>query len=199
MKEIPLVGVDDVALVDDDCYDLLTSPGNWCRLKGRRIYAIRSFTPKTRKTYNEFASMLGMPQIKQFNVEKAGTLMHHLVIGYPPSGEQVDHINRNKLDNRRENLRFVSQSVNTMNRGKLKNNTSGYIGVSKCKGSTKRPWEAKARKKGVPPRHGYFSTKEEAAQARDKFVLEIHGHLPVLELNFPEKLEEYLKEIKDKK
>lgn len=41
--------------------------------------------------------------------------MHHLIIGKPPKDKETDHINRNRLDNRKENLRFVSRSVNGQN------------------------------------------------------------------------------------
>jgi hypothetical protein len=43
--------------------------------------------------------------------------------------EIIDHINRNKLDNRKENLRIVSLNENNHNRSIGKNNTSGIIGV----------------------------------------------------------------------
>ena len=42
--------------------------------------------------------------------------MHLLINGYPIKGLVTDHINRNKLDNRRCNLRVVSHSVNSLNR-----------------------------------------------------------------------------------
>jgi hypothetical protein len=54
--------------------------------------------------------------------------LHCLVITRP-AGKQVDHINRNKLDNRKENLRLVSPSQNCMNKGLLVNSTTGYIGI----------------------------------------------------------------------
>ncbi len=41
----------------------------------------------------------------------------------------IDHINRNRLDCRKDNLRIATQQQNTMNRGMPKNNTSGYKGV----------------------------------------------------------------------
>lgn len=41
--------------------------------------------------------------------------MHHLLLGKPIRGKEIDHINRNRLDNRKSNLRFVSSSVNGQN------------------------------------------------------------------------------------
>lgn len=59
--------------------------------------------------------------------------MHRLVM-FCPKGLVVDHVNRNKLDNRKENLRHVTVRQNSMNVGKTKHNISGYIGVKfhKC-------------------------------------------------------------------
>lgn len=41
--------------------------------------------------------------------------MHHLIMGTRPKGQEVDHINRNRIDNRRANLRFVTSLVNGQN------------------------------------------------------------------------------------
>jgi hypothetical protein len=54
--------------------------------------------------------------------------------------QKVDHINRNKLDNRRENLRVVTSSENSRNRTKKKNATSKYFGVCLIKINNK--WRA---------------------------------------------------------
>jgi len=44
---------------------------------------------------------------------------------------EIDHINRNKLDNRIENLRDVPRSLNVKNKSRYKNNSSGHPGVRK--------------------------------------------------------------------
>lgn len=46
-----------------------------------------------------------------------------------PENLEVDHINRNKLDNRKENLRLATTSQNHANKPKQSNNTSGYKGI----------------------------------------------------------------------
>jgi hypothetical protein len=89
--------------------------------------------------------------------------MHHLVSGRPESGYVSDHINGDRLDNRRENLRFCTLSQNSMNRGHRKNNKSGYKGVSYYKNNGK--WRAYIRIKGKTKHLGYFTSIESAALA----------------------------------
>lgn len=62
-------------------------------------------------------------------INKKKVYMHRL-INNTPEGFETDHINGDKLDNRKENLRSVNKQQNGFNRGKNKNNTSGYKGVS---------------------------------------------------------------------
>ena len=59
---------------------------------------------------------------------RAHRLIWKLLTGIEPT--EVDHINRNRADNRIENLRLVSRCENTYNTGLRVNNTSGVKGVS---------------------------------------------------------------------
>ena len=54
-----------------------------------------------------------------------------LKMGSIPEGLEVDHKDQNKLNCQLSNLRLATHAQNNRNRDKLKNNTSGYIGVSK--------------------------------------------------------------------
>lgn len=60
--------------------------------------------------------------------EKKTVRMHRILLGAKEC-QKVDHINQDKLDNRKSNLRICTHGQNRMNMRKLKNNTSGYKGV----------------------------------------------------------------------
>jgi len=55
--------------------------------------------------------------------------IHRVIMDQPP-GEFIDHINQDKLDNRRQNLRTATRSENQCNRTIQSNNTSGFKGVN---------------------------------------------------------------------
>lgn len=71
---------------------------------------------------------------KEYTKNEDGTItkryvrMHRIVIS-APDGYEVDHINRNPLDNRVQNLRLATNQQNTWNRKEICTNTSGYRGV----------------------------------------------------------------------
>lgn len=90
----------------------------------------------------------------------------HIEIMGKREGFVIDHINRNSLDNRKNNLRFVSQHANTTNQRIRKTNTSGITGVFKRRDTGK--WSAGIMVDGRAIRLGCYNTKEEAAEARRK-------------------------------
>lgn len=61
-----------------------------------------------------------------------GIYFHRMVINIP-EGYVIDHINRDKLDNRKENLRTCLPRDNCHNRGLYVTNTSGHTGVYELK------------------------------------------------------------------
>lgn len=104
------------------------------------------------------------------NKQRSTLFMHELILP-PKEGFQTDHINRNKLDNRRENLRYATPSQNRMNRVIQPNNTSGYKGVSFNIANGK--YRAYI---GKPQKHlGFFKTAEEAALAYNKKAKKLYG------------------------
>ena len=109
------------------------------------------------------------------------TRLHRLIINCPRNFE-VDHINGNRLDNRKENLRICSHAENCINVSKRKNVTSQYLGVSRLKNNKLNPWVAIVFSNKKKYHIGCFPTELSAAMARDMFAKEINGEFA--RLNF---------------
>lgn len=107
--------------------------------------------------------------------------LHHLVYKKPDEGMVIDHINRNKLDNRRGNLREVSHSVNSANRKINRNNDSlfRYPGVRQLKssktGRVYNTFEASIKFKDKWVCREYYNNIEDAIRARQKMEKEFYG------------------------
>lgn len=85
----------------------------------------------------------------------------------------IDHKDHNKSNDQWENLRLATVQQNGFNRGKQKNNTSGYKGVSYLKG--RKRWEAKIMVSGKTFHLGKYLTAVEAARAYQQAALALHG------------------------
>ena len=186
------------AIVDDEDYDMVMEA------IGTRSKWYAHAPPGA--TYYAFRGERGLPS------------MHRLVMGNP-EGMCVDHINGDTLDNRKENLRVCTMSQNSMNKRLRSDSQSGYKGVYELKkpiktkyvskktgevkyyfSMPKKKFQAYIANPDTPAkrkRHiklGWHATAEEAAVAYDKKAIEIHGEFA--KLNFPEKLDQYKKELK---
>lgn len=104
-------------------------------------------------------------------------LMHRVIIG-DPKGYFVDHIDGNPLNNRKENLRLVSNVQNTWNQSKGARNTSGYKGVTvkhpKNANQTTR-YQATITRKGRKFYLGYFDNPHDAARMYNFWALDLFG------------------------
>ena len=112
----------------------------------------------------------------RISVQSRRYLAHRLawfyVYGTWPE-DQLDHINRNRSDNRIANLRDVSHKQNHQNAGKRSDNTSGHPGVSWHKRDSK--WQAQIKHSYKRIHLGYFKTMEEAIAARKAGELKYWG------------------------
>ena len=107
--------------------------------------------------------------------EKDKTIFLHKLL-LSESGDanmQGDHINQDKTDNRRCNLRAASHMENQWNRGLRKDSTSGYMGVcfSKSNGRYIAYINANKKRKYL----GYHDNPVDAALAYDRAAIKLHG------------------------
>lgn len=97
--------------------------------------------------------------------------LHRLIIG-AAVGQKADHINGNRLDNRKENLRIATQAQNMQNLPLYKNNTSGHRGV--CWHAKAQKWWARVYLDGRHINLGLFKKIEDAVAAYDKAAERLH-------------------------
>ena len=90
-----------------------------------------------------------------------------------PDDLVVDHVNRDRLDNRKDNLRICTSHENRMNSGKNRNNTSGTTGISWDK--TYKKWEAYINYNYKKIILGYFDVIEDAIEARRQAEIDYFG------------------------
>lgn len=109
---------------------------------------------------------------------ETGYYLHREILDARP-GQEIDHINRNGLDNRTCNLRFCTSSQNKMNRGRQRNNySSEYKGVTWDR--EKKRWLAQLVVNGERKLAKRFRSEEEAARAYDEASREYHGEFGFL-------------------
>lgn len=160
MREIPLhgkYGEGRFAKVDDEDYE---------RLSKRRWYV-------------DNCGYARCHELKKVNPCRPVLLMHRLVMENAiKEGQMIDHINGDKLDNRKENLRICTNQQNMCNRGKLIHKKEGaihsmYKGV---RGYGKRgKWVARISIDGKVKHIGVYETEEEAAKAYNAEAMRIQG------------------------
>lgn len=148
-----------VALVDDTDFEQLNQ-FNWFIQKGYKTnYAVRH---TSRATGHK-------------------TIYMHREIMNAPGGLQVDHVDRDGLNNQRMNLRLCSNAENHFNQIKQQNRTSQYKGVYLHTRGTR--WVARIKVKGKHYHLACFKDEVEAARCYDEAAIKHFGKFA--RLNFP--------------
>lgn len=114
--------------------------------------------------------------------EKKKLIFMHRQIARPPAGMIVDHKNRNRLDNTRDNLRICTHQENTQNAAKIQGAYSRFKGVSYRKERDK--YFAQIRCNNEQFYLGLFEKEVDAARAYDRRAIELFGEFA--RVNFPE-------------
>lgn len=164
MKYIQLANSEKFAIVDDEDFDEISK----------------------RSWHINFHGYASYDSKKEGLLRRTKILMHRKVMNITDPNILIDHINGNKLDNRRSNLRIANRSQNAANGNKHKNNTSGYKGASFMNVPSRglKQWVSTITVNRKRICIGYFLTAEEAARAYDKAAKEHFGEYA--KLNFPE-------------
>lgn len=95
-----------------------------------------------------------------------------------PNGLEIDHKDRNPLNNKIENLRVCTHRDNNRNLSLSKLNTSGYKGVSWSK--TMNKWESRIKCNNKNIILGYYDKKEDAALAYNEGAVKYFGEFASL-------------------
>lgn len=135
------------AIVDDKDYDSLNQWHWYCNAQG---YAVRKPYIKGSGRKNQ----------------KSLSIRMHVLVNQTPEGFETDHVNRNRLDNRRENLRTVTSSENKFNTKIRMDNVSGVKGVF-WENYTKK-WKATIQANYKSISLGRYSSIDDAILARQK-------------------------------
>ena len=90
--------------------------------------------------------------------------LHRYILNVSDDVNCIDHIDKNKLNNRKNNLRICSTKENARNSREKEENKSGFSGVSRCKDSNK--WRARIVVDGKEISLGRYEKYEEAVLAR---------------------------------
>lgn len=161
MKEIALTR-GYVAVVDDDDYEIL-SAHRW-----------RASVMKPKRDGS--VTVYGICTTTIAKGKEATQYLHRLIL-CAGMGTQVDHINGNGLDNRKNNLRICTCAENNRNRLPSHGGASKFKGVvwSKCWGK----WRSTIRENGKKRHLGYFANEIDAANAYDVAAMRLFGEFCV--------------------
>ena len=152
MKKIELhgkYGTGKFALVDDEDYELV----------------------------NQYRWRINAYGYAETKVKKKSIYMHRLIMD-AKKGKEVDHINHDKLDNQKSNLRICTRQQNGHNQRPQKNGSSQYKGVSYLK--TSKKWQAQITHNNEKIYIGVYKTESQAALAYNAKAKNLFGKFALL-------------------
>lgn len=179
-KEIVTMSEHTTSLTSHQDYRLLALSGK----KGAGVFTkVDADLYDQLNRYHWHLATLGYPARRRaFNGESHVVRMHQEVMGFPV-GLDVDHINGDKLDNRRCNLRLATRAQNLCNRHRhVANKTSRFFGV--FLDSLSGRWRAILQDNKRHVDLGAFNDEEMAARIRDSAAAALQGEFATL--NFPD-------------
>lgn len=161
IKQLKLHNTNQVALLDEEDYDRVIALGLRWLLKEKHVraetFTVNQFTHKRIKGY---------------------LLLHRFVMRLDRNSDiQIDHKDRDVLNNTKDNLRLCSRSQNMMNRTS-KTGMSGYKGVTWH--IRVKMWHAKIGVNKQRISLGYFSDVKDAAKAYNEAAAKYHGPFALL-------------------
>ncbi len=136
----------------------------------RDWYALRKF--KWCASWNEKTKSYYAKRGIRVKGRRTTQLMHRRILDLSSGDKrQADHLNHNTLDNRRRELRIVTNRANHENR---RDQSKYGAGIQKLKFLRSRPYRALVQIDGRMVHVGCYATSQEAQNARDEFL----GNLP---------------------
>ena len=180
------------SVIPKDAVDIPGYEGLYCVDKNGEVYAYdRIYARKTIKAHKKKKTSYDNGRetvcLTKESGKQNGFLVHRLVaaafldLSLESKNEDVDHIDGNPKNNKVENLRVISRSMNLANRRMPRSNSSGFKGVGFVQATGK--WRADIKINGRIKCLGTFDLKEDAARAYDDAArLQFGEHAA---LNFP--------------
>jgi hypothetical protein len=155
---------------------IMTAQGDWI------VLDVEDFKRLKDKRFQTHYSTRGNTNYATHHYIKDGKKIvrriHHYML-QPPEGYEVDHINHDGFDNRRENLRLATKNQNAWNATKTKRETSSrYKGV--CWEKSCNKWRTRIRQYGKKYSLGCYDFEDDAARAYNVAATKMFGEFACL-------------------